>query len=172
MDALPIREANDFLYRSKHDGPMHACGHDGHTTMLLGAARYLAENLKSNFPAALEYVAGPMPIYPHKYYAEVGPQGMARKPIGTGPYMVESLEPGKSIVFVKNTKYWDGSPKGRPSIGKVVQRFIPEKTTQIATLLAGELDLMWYVPTDQVENIRRVPGLAVTAGETMRLHPV
>src|SRR5262249_60888065 len=65
-------------------------------------------HLKRNFPAALEYVAGPMPIYPHIYYAEVGPQGMARKPIGTGPYMVESLEPGKSIVFVKNTKYWDG----------------------------------------------------------------
>src|SRR5262249_13722198 len=53
--------------------------------------------------------------------------------------------------------------------GKVVQRFIPEKTTQIATLLAGELDLMWYVPTDQVENIRKVPGLAVSAGETMRV---
>src|SRR4051794_34575388 len=43
MDALPILEANTFDHHSRHKGTMHACGHDGHTTMLLGAARYLAE---------------------------------------------------------------------------------------------------------------------------------
>jgi hippurate hydrolase len=48
MDALPILEANDIPYRSRNQGKMHACGHDGHTTMLLGAARYLAETRDFN----------------------------------------------------------------------------------------------------------------------------
>jgi len=46
MDALPMEEGNSFAHRSKNPGRMHACGHDGHTTMLLGAAKYLAETRK------------------------------------------------------------------------------------------------------------------------------
>lgn len=48
LDALPIHESNTFEHASRHAGTMHACGHDGHTAMLLGAARYLAQTQRFN----------------------------------------------------------------------------------------------------------------------------
>lgn len=53
MDALPIEERNDFAHRSTHPGRMHACGHDGHTAMLLGAARLLAQRRRFRGSVAL-----------------------------------------------------------------------------------------------------------------------
>src|SRR5437868_1851906 len=57
MDCLPILEANTFPHRSQHQGRMHACGHDGHTTMLLGAARYLAKS--RNFDGTVHFIFQP-----------------------------------------------------------------------------------------------------------------
>ena len=60
MDALPLPEKNTFAHRSQHDGQMHACGHDGHTTLLLGAARYIAENIDTlNFDGTVYFIFQP-----------------------------------------------------------------------------------------------------------------
>lgn len=57
MDALPLAEVNQFEHRSKHEGKMHACGHDGHTAMLLGAAHYLAKH--RNFSGTVHLIFQP-----------------------------------------------------------------------------------------------------------------
>jgi hippurate hydrolase len=58
MDALPMTEENDFAWRSCSRGLMHGCGHDGHTTMLVGAARYLAETRRFDGSATLIFQPG------------------------------------------------------------------------------------------------------------------
>ena len=64
MDALPVEELNDVPYRSQHPGQMHACGHDGHTAIALGVAKYLADHRE--FPGTVKLIFQP---------AEEGPGG-------------------------------------------------------------------------------------------------
>ncbi len=58
MDALPMQEANEFAWKSARPGLMHGCGHDGHTAMLIGAARYLAETRNFDGTAVLIFQPG------------------------------------------------------------------------------------------------------------------
>ena len=57
MDALPMQEANRFEHKSRQNGKMHACGHDGHTVMLLAAARYFSEH--SDFVGTIDFIFQP-----------------------------------------------------------------------------------------------------------------
>ena len=57
FDALPMSEKNTFKHKSLNKGIMHACGHDGHTSMLLGAAKYLNEN--KNFDGTVHFIFQP-----------------------------------------------------------------------------------------------------------------
>ena len=123
---------------------------------------------KTPFPAALEYLAGPVFIYPGKYYAQVGPKGMNDKPVGSGPYKVTEAVPGKVVRMAKNPEFFKESPRGQPSIGKIEFRLIPEQNTQLAELMSGGLDWIWRLPPDQAQQLQRVPTVQVVGGETMR----
>ena len=125
-------------------------------------------NLKRPFPAAVEYLAGPVSMYPDEYYDEAGPTGMGLKPVGTGPYRVVEVEPGKRFVLEKYADYHD-SPKGRPEIGRIEIRTIPDVNTQLAELISGSLDLIWQVPADQAERLAEMDRFTVSNESTMRV---
>lgn len=94
MDALPMQELNTFEHASKNPGKMHACGHDGHTAMLLGAARYLAQH--RDFDGAIYVIFQP---------AEEVPGG-AKKMIDDGLF---TLFPMEAVFGMHN---WPGMKVG------------------------------------------------------------
>ena len=126
-------------------------------------------HLVGPFPAAIEYLAGPVPIYPEKYFKKVGLDGFAKAPIGSGPYKVTAVTPGKGVTMEKNTNYWKDSPLGQPSIGKLVFRVIPDAETSMAELMTGGVDWIWRVPVDQAKQLKSAPNITVLSAETMRV---
>jgi peptide/nickel transport system substrate-binding protein len=124
---------------------------------------------KEPFPAAKDYLATTLPIYPAKYYKEVGPKGMNAKPVGSGPYKVVEYVPGKSITLEKFAGYFKDSPRPPAKIGKVHIRIIPDGQTRMAEVLSGGEDLIMNVPKDQAEKMQAVPNLQVVSGNTMRI---
>ena len=98
MDGLPMIEANDFAHKSLQEGRMHGCGHDGHMTMLLGAAKYLANN--RNFDGTVYFIFQP---------AEEGGAG-AKAMIDDGLFQQFDME---SVWGMHN---WPGLPEGQIAI--------------------------------------------------------
>jgi len=125
--------------------------------------------LKRPTPAALEYFALVLPIYPKAYREKVGAEGYAKAPVGAGPYKMTRVEPGVSIDFERFEDYWAGSPKGKPAIKKLSVRFVPDATTEMTELLAGRADWIWNFNPDQFDNVNRLPHLTAVRKESMRI---
>ena len=125
--------------------------------------------LKRPNPAALEYFALVIPIYPKAYREKVGAEGYAKAPVGAGPYKMTKVEPGVSIDFERFEDYWAGSPKGKPAIKKMSVRFVPDAATEMTELLAGRADWIWNMNPDQIDPVNRMPHLQAVRKESMRI---
>ncbi len=132
-------------------------------------------HLAKPFPAALEFLSSALPILPADIWKTAKKDAKGRvdygtiKPIGTGPYKIVKVVPGESVHMEINRDYWNGSPKGKPSIGKIVFRTVPDPEAQIAQLLTGELDWIWDVPKDKAEELRKTGQVQVVNAKTMRV---
>ncbi len=103
MDALPVDEANDTPYRSRHEGRMHACGHDGHMATVLGAARLLTER-QDSLPGNVRFLFQPA--------EECPPQGGAKDMIAEGVLR----DPPVAAVF--GLHIWPDLPVGKVGLTK------------------------------------------------------
>ncbi len=124
---------------------------------------------KRPFPAAIEYLAGPVAIYPNEYHAKVGPKGMSEKPVGSGPYRIVENVIGKTIKLERNSDHWAGSQKPKAAIEKLEIRMIPDRQTQVAEMLSGGIDLIMNVAVEQADQLKAAPHLSVKSGATMRI---
>lgn len=124
--------------------------------------------MKRPTPAALEFLALVVPIWPKAYRERVGADAFSKAPIGAGPYKVTKVEPSVSVEFERFDGYYD-SPKGKPAIKKITTRHLGDPATELTELLAQKVDWIWNLNPDQMTNVDKIPFLQTTRKETMRV---
>jgi peptide/nickel transport system substrate-binding protein len=105
-------------------------------------------------------------IVPKSYLEEMGTEGFIGAPLGTGPFKFVSAQPGLTeIVLERFDDYYGGSPDLEPvgpaCVSTAIFRVIPEASTRVAALLAGEVDIIQAVPPDLVDTLAQTPGIQV-----------
>src|SRR5882757_7157057 len=71
--------------------------------------------------------------------------------------------------MARNPDYFAGSPKGKPSIGKIVYRTVPDSATQLAELMTGGVDWLWDASPENAAKLAQMPGITVTSAPTTRM---
>jgi peptide/nickel transport system substrate-binding protein len=124
-------------------------------------------HLKQVFPAALEYFAMVLPIYPAAYRERAG-AGFAKSPVGTGPYRVTRVDEAVEIDLERNDAYFDG-PKGKPAIRWLVIKEVADPAAEIDQLFDGQADWIWQISADQLPKIDATANLQSLTEESMRV---
>jgi peptide/nickel transport system substrate-binding protein len=104
-------------------------------------------------------------IVPKHYLEEVGTEGFVAHPIGTGPFMFVEGQLDDQIVMERFDDYWGGPPDLEPvgpaQVDRVVFRIIPEASSRVAALLAGEVHIIQRVPADLLSSLEEDPSVNV-----------
>ena len=186
MDALKIHEQNDFAHRSTHAGKMHACGHDGHTAMLLGAARYLSE--RGEFDGTVVFIFQPAEEHGDGARAMLADGLFERFPVDDvyAIHNFPSLETGHFAVRAgpimaaednfEITIDGTGCHAAMPHLGRDPIVIGCEIVMAMQTLVARTLDPMEHAVVSFTEfvtdgTVNVVPGQVILRGDTRSLAP-
>lgn len=116
---------------------------------------------KKPFPTLIRGLSE-ISIEPKHIHQKVGREGLAKHPIGTGPFKFVKWVPGDRLELVANKDYWGGAPK----VDRVIIRQIPEAATRVAALLAGEVQIIEEVPVDLIPKVEATSGVEIAAVES------
>jgi peptide/nickel transport system substrate-binding protein len=125
--------------------------------------------LKTIFPAALEYFAMALPIYPKAYREKVGPEQYSKAPIGTGPYKITRVNGSSSIDFERFEDYYKESPKGRPAIKYLKINEVLDAAGELTAFISGQADFIWQYNPDQFDSLKSLPGKTALRAGSMRI---
>jgi peptide/nickel transport system substrate-binding protein len=122
-------------------------------------------NFSGPWPPAMQLIVHQQ-IVPKGYLEQVGTEGFIANPIGTGPFKFVSVQPGYTeVVMERFDDYYGGAPDLEPvgvaCVQKAIFRVIPESSTRVAALLAGEVDIIQAVPPELVDTLAQTPGIQV-----------
>lgn len=162
MDALPIQELNEVPYRSRHDGKMHACGHDGHTAIALGTARYLSTH-RDTFAGTVKIIFQP---------AEEGPGGAK-------PMIEAGVLKNPDVDAIIGLHLWNNLPLGTAGVragalmaavecfrctilGKGGHGALPHQTVDSVVVAA---QIVTALQTIVARNVNPIDSAVVTVGE-------
>src|SRR5437764_718526 len=98
-------------------------------------------------------------IVPKKYVEKVGEDGFKKAPVGAGPFKFVSFQPGVELVLEAFPDYWRKPPK----VKRIVMRSIPDESTRAAAVKTGEVDIAFLFVGAAAEDLKRSPGVRLTA---------
>ena len=90
-------------------------------------------------------------VLPKKYYASVGAEGFEKKPVGSGPYMVDEFQQNAFLRLKANPKYWGG----KPAFDTVVFKFVPDATSRVAEVESGQSDVTLEIPYEEFDRLKK-----------------
>lgn len=121
-------------------------------------------NFTGAWPPAMQLMVHQQ-IVPKAYIEEVGTEGFIAQPVGTGPFKFVEGQLDDQIVLERFDDYWGGAPDLEPvgpaCVSQAIFRIIPEASTRVAALLAGEVDIIQAVPAELVATLDQTPGIVV-----------
>src|SRR6267378_3290737 len=172
-DGTPLTaEAVKFCFdrQMNEQGPFYATGTYPYVKGFLGNVAGVEVvnpatvqiRLKAPLTPFLQYLAHhSLYVYSPEALKKWG-KDVVKHPVGTGPFRLETWEPGVKVVLARNEQYWGGAPKIRQAI------YVPivEAQARLVALKTGDIDLTMDVPPDSLDELRRDPNLVVAASNS------